>query len=194
MERKLSLWLVDKLYRKATISNEYREVYIYGLELIFSFIISTSIIMTIGIALRQVIPTITFLITFIVIRQYTGGYHATTYFVCKLCTVSCFLISVLLARIVTVSKSAFIVLLILGAVIICLWGPIENPHKPLTPQAKKKHKITGLVLYSIWSIIGYQTSYIITSVSNTIFFTLCIIIILMIIPIFERRNKHEKAR
>ena len=73
MERKLSLWLVDKLYRKATISNEYREVYIYGLELIFSFIISTSIIMTIGFALRQVIPTVTFLITFIVIRQYTGG-------------------------------------------------------------------------------------------------------------------------
>lgn len=192
MERKLSLWLVERLYKKATISSEYKEVYIYGLELIFSFIISTSIIITIGIVLRQLISAVTFLITFIIIRQYTGGYHATTYFMCKFYTISCFLVSVLLANIITVPKNAFLVLLFFGTIIICLFGPIENPHKPLTLKEKKKYKTIGLLLYSIWSLIGFQISY--TSISNTIFFTLCIIIILMIIPIFERRNSYEKTR
>jgi hypothetical protein len=79
-------------------------------------------------------------------------------------------------------------------VIIGFFGPIENVHKPLTDQEKRKHKITALTLYVIWSVTGFAISFSMPLVSNTVFYTLCAIIILMIIPLLERRTHHEKAR
>lgn len=194
MENKLAKWICRRLRANQVIDEEYEEVYIYGLEIILSCLISTSIILAIGIFIKQIIPTFVFLITFVFIRQYTGGYHASSYFLCKLCTVMSFVISVLLANIFPISRPAFLVLMVIGCLTIWLFGPIENVHKPLTDQDKKKHKITGLSLFAIWLVIGFTFSFIIPLISNTIFYTLCTIIILMIIPLLERRTRHEKAR
>lgn len=194
MENKLAKWICRRLRTKQVIDEEYEEVYIYGLELILSFLISTSIILVIGILYGQIISTLTFLATFILIRQYTGGYHANSYIMCKLCTVISFGISVFLANVFPVPRLLFLALLIIGCLLIWLFGPIENIHKPLTDQEKRKHKITALTLYVIWSVVGFAISFIAPLISNTIFYTLCAIIILMIIPLFERRTHHEKAR
>ena len=194
MENKLAKWICCRLRAKQVIDEEYEEVYVYGLEIIFSCLISTSIILIIGILIKQIIPTLVFLFTFVLIRQYTGGYHANSYLLCKLCTVMSFGISVLLANIFPISRLAFLVLMVIGCLFIWLFGPIENVHKPLTDQEKKKHKITGLTLFVIWSVIGFVFSFIIPLICNTIFYTLCAIIFLMIIPLLERRICHEKAR
>ena len=150
------------------IDKEYEDVYVYGLELIFSFLISTSIILTIGIVLKQVIPTLTFLVTFILIRQFTGGYHANSYLMCKICTVTCYALSVFLANAVPISAFSFMVLLAIGCLVICLFGPIENIHKPLTSEEKKKHKVTGLSLFIIWILIGFSVSFIMPIISKLI--------------------------
>lgn len=71
MENKLAKWICCRLRAKQVIDEEYEEVYVYGLELILSFLISTSIILVIGILFGQIISTLTFLATFILIRQYT---------------------------------------------------------------------------------------------------------------------------
>lgn len=194
MENKLSKWICRRLCAYQVIDKEYEDVYVYGLELIFSFLISTSVILTIGIVLKQVIPTLTFLVTFILIRQFTGGYHADSYLKCKICTITCYALSVFLAHAVPIPTFSFIVLLSIGCLVICLFGPIENMHKPLTSEEKKKHKVTGLSLFIIWILIGFSASFIIPIISNTVFYTLCMIIILMIIPLLGRRKRHEKAR
>ena len=193
MEHKIATWFCRRLRAKQVIDTEYEEVYIYGLEIILSCLISTSIILAIGVFTRQILPTLVFLVVFVLIRQYTGGYHANSYLMCKLCTVMSFGISVLLANTFPISRLIFLVLAVIGCLIIWLFGPIENVHKPLTDQEKKKHKITGLSLFVIWSVIGFVFSFIIPLICNTIFYTLCAIIFLMIIPLLERRICHEKA-
>ncbi len=70
MENKLAKWICRRLREKQVIDEEYEEVYVYGLEIIFSCLISTSIILIIGILIKQIIPTLVFLFTFILIRQY----------------------------------------------------------------------------------------------------------------------------
>lgn len=194
MENKLAKWICRRLRAKQVVDEEYEEVYVYGLELILSFMISTSIVLVIGILFEQIISTLTFLATFILIRQYTGGYHANSYIMCKFCTVLSYSVSILLANIFPVSRLMFLVLLTIGCLIIWLFGPIENKHKPLTDQEKRKHKITALTLFVIWSVTGFAISFSMPLVSNTVFYTLCAIIILMIIPLLERRTHHEKAR
>ena len=194
MENKLAIWMCRRLRAKQVIDDEYEEVYVYGLELVLSFLISTSIILVIGILINQIMATLIFLATFILIRQYTGGYHANSYIMCKACTVVCYSVSILLANVFPIPRLLFIALLALGCLIIWLWGPIENRHKPLTEHVKKKNKYTALLLFAIWSVIGLIVSFVQPLISNTVFYTLCVIIVLMIIPLLERRTKHEKAR
>ena len=194
MENKLSKWICNQLCEYQVIDKEYKDVYVYGLELILSFLITSSIILAVGILFRQTVPTLTFLITFVVIRKYTGGYHANSYIMCKLCTLISFGISVYFANVFPMPQYMFPILLIIGCLIILLFGPIENIHKPLTIQEKKKHKITALILFILWCVVGFVTSFLVPIISNTILYTLCIIIILMIIPLFERRKHYEKAR
>lgn len=194
MENKLAKWICCRLRAKQVIDEEYEEVYVYGLELILSFLISTSIVLVIGFLFGQIISTLTFLITFILIRQYTGGYHANSYIMCKFCTVLSYVVSVLLANVCPVSRLLFLALITIGCLLIWLFGPIENKHKPLTDQEKRKHKITALTLFVISSMTGFVVSFNAPLISNTIFYTLCAIIILMIIPLLERRTHHEKAR
>ena len=43
MENKLSKWICRRLCAYQVIDKEYEDVYVYGLELIFSFLISTSV-------------------------------------------------------------------------------------------------------------------------------------------------------
>ncbi len=191
MENKLAKWIFRQLREKQVVDEEYEEVYVYGLELILSFLISTSIILVIGLLSGQIISTLTFLATFILIRQYTGGYHANSYIMCKFCTILSYVVSVLLANVFPVPRLLFLALFTIGCMIIGLFGPIENIHKPLTDQEKKNHKITALTLYVIWSVTGFAISFIMPLISNTVFYTLCMIIILMILPLFERRTHHE---
>lgn len=193
MENTVAIWICNKLLEKKIISDTYLEVYIYGFELILSFLISSSIIIAIGIITNQIIPTLTFLITFIFIRQFTGGFHANSYIMCKIYTFSCYAISIFFSLHFPVNWFAFVILFIIGEAIVGLLAPIENPHKPLSTKEKKKHKKKSLFLFSIWTLMGVVFSFFEISISNTIFYTLCTIIILMIIPTLERRKKDEKA-
>ena len=65
MNHKLSVLICQKLAKHGIISKDIEEVYIYGFELILSFLISVSIILTIGIFITKIFETIVFLVLFI---------------------------------------------------------------------------------------------------------------------------------
>ena len=194
MEHILSLLICKHLLEKGVITEELKDVYIYGFDLMFSFLISTTIILTIGLLTHQIFPTIFFLLTFILVRRYTGGYHANTYLKCQICTVSFYLITVALSTYLNVPHYSFIILEVIGIFIVLIFGPIENPHKPLSKKEKKKHKITGLILFSLLCAIGAIVKPFSDVFGNTFFYTLSLIIILMIIPLLERRKNYEEDK
>lgn len=193
MENKLSKRICSLLLKWGVITAELEEVYIYGFELLISFLFSTFTVLLIGALLHQMICTLIFLLIFIFVRQFTGGYHAKTYFRCQFCTISSYLIVLTLSLNTTIPIWAFLILGIVGLTVIGAWGPIENPHKPLTINEKRKHKLTGFILFVSTSIIGSLVCLFNSKLSNVIFYTLTLIIALMIIPkLSERRKKHEK--
>lgn len=182
MNHKLSVFMCRKLLKYNVINKEQLEIYLYGFELIFSFLISTITIFTIGILLNQVIPTIVFLLFFILIRRYTGGYHANTYLKCQIYTISSYIFVIFASLFLHIDDLFFPILLLVGIITIIAIGPIENPNKQLTEQEKRKHKKTGIFLFLSAGIIGYIMNCFYLNISSTIFYTLFLIILLMIIP------------
>lgn len=193
MEHSIAKRVVAYMLNNNIIASDYCEVYIYGIELILSFIISTSIIMLIGMALGQLIQTLTFLVVFVGLRRFTGGYHANSYFICKMFTIGTYLIVLLLSNISNIDIPQIAIITILGLLIIIIWGPIENPNKPLTLNEKKRNKIIALLLYPICIFIGFLVSHYSQPLSNVICYTLTSIIALMIISILKKgASKNEE--
>ncbi len=80
MSHKIANFLYDKISIYFSADEEMRDVCIYGLELILSFIFSTSIILTVGAISGHILSSIAFLAVFILVRRFTGGFHANTFF------------------------------------------------------------------------------------------------------------------
>ncbi len=194
MENKIANHLSQKLVTLSIIPSKYKEVYTYGIELILSFMISVMSIIVIGAICNRVIASFIFLLIFIALRRYTGGYHADTHFKCKIWTISIYLIVIIFSEIfIMINILCRMLLYIIGIFIILSYAPIDNPNKSLARQSRKKHKIISLLIYSLLSSLSYTLSFFNESWSKTVYFSLLAVIALMIIAIYkERRHKRNE--
>ncbi len=191
MEHKLSTMFCQYLVHNGIITNEYYDVYVYGMELLLSFLLSTILIILIGLLTDNLIPTINYLIIFITLRNFTGGYHASTYLRCKLASIFIYTLTLLATKHIPVDMKGYLALGIIGYLIIYYLAPIENPNKPLTFHERKKHKITSLILFSVFIGISFIMS-ILNVESNIIFYTLLSVIILMIISPHRKKGGYGR--
>lgn len=181
MEHRIAIILSNFLLTNKFISQEQYEIYVYGNELLLSFLFSTSIILVIGLLLKRFFQTILFLLIFILVRRCTGGYHANTYFKCKLTTVMTYLSVLGLSEYTSIEKIHYKILLAIGLSIIISIGPIENPNKPLSVSQRKRNKLMGAVLFTIILILGEILSDRQSMLGGSTFYSLLSIIILMVI-------------
>lgn len=183
MEHKLATKFCQYLIHTKIITNEYYDVYVYGMELLLSFILSTFIILSIGLFSNNFVPTIEYLLIFIILRNFTGGYHAPTYLKCKIVSIFVYSMTIWATIHISVDMKGYITLGIIGYLTICYYVPIENPNKPLNVHERNKHKITSLILFTLF----FCTSFIMNMCnieSDIIFFTLFSVIILIVLHTF----------
>ena len=137
MLNKSARYLANRLLRQQVISEEALDVYIYGFELLISFFFSTSVILLAGMIAGQIFETLAFLACFILLRSFTGGYHALTYWFCTVVTVSVFCAVLLLAHFLPVNILAYGAVFPLGLVILLLFSPVETQIRYI-PNPRKK--------------------------------------------------------
>lgn len=151
MVNKISENVADYFLQNNIIHDNETEVYIYGLELIISSFLGISIILFIGIILRKCIDSIIFLFCFITLRQYSGGYHAGSYFRCNLYFITTFLITEAAVIFIHASYKEFlsIGLLCTSLVILLKFAPVDNKNKRLNNLQKYKNKKIALIIYVV---------------------------------------------
>ncbi len=171
-----------------------KEYYQYGIEITISSILNIVLIMAIGTVFHSVIESIIFLMLFIPIRQYTGGFHANSYFKCNL-FFSISYMTVLMVYYATFSfLSINIITLIsfLCVLIILIICPVEHVNKPIPKDRRKSHKIIAAMLSLIYGV----SAVLLTAISNKygvlILYTLLLVTVLIVAAkINEWRCKHE---
>lgn len=80
---KLANAMTNYYLKKKVIVEDKYEIYLYGFKLIIADIINYIIIITLGIILKKLPESIIFLITLCGLRQFTGGFHAKTFWLCR---------------------------------------------------------------------------------------------------------------
>lgn len=185
------------LCRKAIIDNEKVSVCQYGFELIISTIIGFLLVAVSGIMLGKFLESMVFYVLFIVVRLFTGGYHANTHLKCKLTLLVCCLSVLLLSDKIEEMHLVWIHIFLLTSylVSVVLFTPIEHVNATMTSELKKRNKKISVIMaiaLTIINLAGYTYFFEISVVSTL---TLFVIAILIIIPKIQERRKivYEKS-
>lgn len=163
----------------------------YGIEILFSTLIGIINIIVISLLAKSLISGVIFLIIMISTRQFTGGYHANTYFKCNLCLVTLYSSVLLLSKSINFVFPKIIVsiILLIELLLIILICPIYNRFKPIKSQKQYYNcKFVSTILFLWYSILGLLMYNINFKISITIIYTLQVIVILSIIGYFKERR------
>ena len=162
MIHSVALIIADFLFSKDAITEEEKEVCAYGMELIISGIISVALVLIIGLITGNIWYAVIYNMMMILIRTYTGGYHADTHAGCNVCYCGVYLISLLMLRIQVYIRETIIItwlIALTGYLIIVLNAPLEHHNKKLTIEQKEKYMIVSAVLGIASMLIFYIEYY-----------------------------------
>ena len=142
------IWIRMKEAKELT--DEDKEIYLFGLIQGVIFLLNTFTALCIGMILNMLIEVIIYLVCFIPIRIFAGGYHAKTQFRCYIMSTVTTFVALRLIKFLQISNSIFeIVVLIISIIIIWNLSPIEDDNKPLTKEEYRIYKIKVRKLISI---------------------------------------------
>ena len=161
MISKLSIYLTEKLLSNRTISDEDKDLYIYGLFMLISHLMFFIIACVFGLILGCVFESIIFYIAFQFIRRYAGGYHASTETRCDILSTLSILACIVVIRL---SKTydiqiALLIISALSAVCIFAFCPLDTPEKPLTDEEFRYFRKVSLITLLV-IIVAIVVSYI----------------------------------
>ncbi len=134
--RKLTNWLKNT----GEIEAEDAELYEFGLYSLISYLLGLLITVTLGLALGLVLEALLFFFAFKALREYAGGYHASTQFRCALISVGTVILFFLVLRFLPVSTFAYVMIAFPSSLVIFIFSPIEAVNKPLTKSESREYK------------------------------------------------------
>lgn len=154
ISEKITGFLVDSNEISGDI-NEFR-CYKYGIEIALSSILNIVLILSIGTVTGRFIESVIFLAVFIPIRQFSGGYHADTYFRCNMFFCISFVMVLLLFEILKVFNSVYLLLAIdlFSLSIIAFFSPIENRNKPIPVEKRMGLKLKATLISALISLVS----------------------------------------
>lgn len=197
MIQKLSSRLLGFLVDSGTVSSspEETEFYQYGIEITISSFLNVALILILGAVYGTFAESILFLVLFIPIRQFTGGFHAHSYFSCNFLFCLCFsaLIAVHKLTYAYVTLTAAAVICPLCILVITLFCPVENPNKIIPQEKRPFHKIVSVSFAAVYSILAAFMIHFGLRFATIVLYTLMLVTVLIIIPAAERRCFHEKG-
>ncbi len=142
MFRRISEDITFWLIKNKVLDIKNREIYVYGTEVILlnvSLLIVTFIISALE---NGFLHFISFLIFFIPIRIFSGGYHAKHSETCFLLSTVAYTVTLFIVKWKPYMYKNIEVLIFLGVAVACIlrWSPLKNPRHPLADYQCKRNK------------------------------------------------------
>lgn len=140
------------LYKHKIIDEFKVDVCQYGYEIIISTLIGFSLVVAIGLILSETVEAFLFYILFITIRLFTGGYHASTHFKCKMTLSVCCATALFLSKVYYCVTMTAPLLLMAYLITVIAYSPIENANAPLTEKIKQRNRRISIIMAVIFTI------------------------------------------
>lgn len=156
MIQRISENIVSWQIRKNLLKIDQRALYQYAYELLLNQVINILIAVIIAVVMRAPMPVFVFLVSYIPLRSYCGGYHAKTNEACTV--VSAFLILfVCLIEKYIVGLTAFLLPFagfLLSGILIFIFAPVADKNKPLDKEETSRYRLKSRQLWFVELIGG----------------------------------------
>lgn len=145
--------ITDRLCSQDIIESADKELYEYGFNMLLT--VSLNIISTIiiGLLFGMVFESIAFLVAYIPLRSYAGGYHARTPLRCYIISLLLIVLILLTLRLIRESVLALFVLSTIGTIICVTISPVEDVNKPLDEAEIKVYRKKAMIILAAEIII-----------------------------------------
>ncbi|MCI8623210.1 MAG: accessory gene regulator B family protein [Provencibacterium sp.] len=145
---RISARFSDALIRRGIVPPEEREIYLYGFAITLSSIANLCAILAVAVLFGTPWDAAAYLLAFIPIRIFSGGYHASSYFRCLIVTASVFACIEALSRTTPERYQPPLSLLLAALSFMTVWlaAPVVNPANPLSEERRAFNKKMARIL------------------------------------------------
>ncbi len=149
----ISKSLASFFIRKKFLEANQLDIYTYCFEFIISTLLFWSTILILAFVTDSVFPVILYYISFYIFRVTIGGYHAPTHWQCYLLSLTTFCLYLFIIHFFEYQTVLTVPLLMLSALIILQYAPIDHPNKPFTNTEFVSFRKRSMLLLSIALIL-----------------------------------------
>jgi Membrane protein putatively involved in post-translational modification of the autoinducing quorum-sensing peptide len=156
MIKRLAERIVDWQTKKHFLSEGERGLYEYAYEVMVNQVLNILIAVMIAILFRAPMPVLVFLISYIPLRSYCGGHHASTNEGCMV--VSAVLICIICILYRAIPRNIDIIIqpmaYIISGLLIIRYAPVGDANKPLVEKEVARYRKIGRCVWFVESLIG----------------------------------------
>lgn len=186
----ISLYLITN----KIIDIEERDIYIYGIELLISTLLTSISILILAFFIGELVSAVIFLLIHFLLKSYTGGYHANYYYQCYIYSILNFIILIIAkTRILLAYKPVVaLALLVISIMIIFKYAPVTNKNNPKTEEEISRNKKIArkrVLLLSLIPILGYVVKAELIDIWFMVALTIFSIAYSIVINIFMKRKE-----
>jgi accessory gene regulator B len=131
-----------------------KSIYRYGLQILYSYIINVTVILTISALFGKFYETAIMIFVFAVFQVFNGGYHAKTKIKCSALMVLGSIAGNVLASIIQGNEIAMIASAVVLSIVVVAVGPVANARHPVSKTTFNRSKRIAriAVLASLFSV------------------------------------------
>jgi accessory gene regulator B len=137
----LAEFLCNKAIAVKAIESEEKDLYMYGFGLLISSIYTWGTFIILGLFFDSLLAAICFMLLFIPLRIFCGGFHRESYSKCYTSSLFLFLSIFIISKAPFLEKINLGLFVSLPVAIWCIWkfAPLEDQNKPLSSKEITKY-------------------------------------------------------
>ena len=191
MTHRLAGILSDYLSREQMIEKDEADIYQYGLEIFMDGVLETLLLVVLGILWGRFWQSICFIVSFTVLRSFTGGYHAATKVRCAGATVGLYILNLTAAGELNSHFTAVLLLAAVGTGIIWWLAPVPHANKPLDGEQVVMNRKKSRFISMCYLLGVYVSKSVLAEVGDIVAMTLFETAILILIQ--KGVRKYEES-
>ncbi|MCM1173839.1 MAG: accessory gene regulator B family protein [Blautia sp.] len=193
---KLSYLIADFFIARNWITKEEKLVYVVGMDVILSTSWQIVLVLLLGIWRGRFPEALIYMLFFLSVRQYSGGYHASTRTRCYLLFTVCYLFADGAAAYVgqSVSGGVFALYslcsLLFANVVFYFFAPVKNDRKKCSAESMRAAGWKAFTAINLWYCLALGALFIRPAITAQIF-TAGNTVALLILLCRPGRKRHE---
>lgn len=141
------------LWKQHVISEEDRKLYEYAVYSVFLTMIPLLFALVIGVVMKMVVQSLLFTLPFLLLRKYSGGFHASRAWICMISSCAAMALGTALSG--WIRPEWWMSMLTAGSVaVIWINSPVENENRPLSESEKaaygRKARIIAIAFFLLY--------------------------------------------